>query len=143
VFAPNAAEDIMADYPQIQHWAVGGHSLGGAMAANYAYQFPDRVEGLILWASYPASNNNLTDSTLKVVSISASNDGLATPEKIVSSRTLLPADTTWVVVEGGVHAQFGSYDIQPGDGVPSITSDEQWAQTIQATTALLAIMSNP
>jgi peroxiredoxin len=76
-----------------------------------------------------------------VLSISASNDGLATPAKIDDSRGLLPANTQFIVIEGGNHAQFGSYGAQPGDGTASIPAETQWAQTTQATTALLQRIS--
>src|SRR3954453_23930335 len=31
VFDPNAADGVINDHPEITVWAVGGHSLGGAM----------------------------------------------------------------------------------------------------------------
>ena len=69
VFKPAAAEAVIAAHPEIEHWAIGGHSLGGAMAANYVYTHPDAVQGLVLWAAYPAGNNSLADRQLAVVSI--------------------------------------------------------------------------
>ena len=36
VMAPNRALQVMAQDPSIDMWAVGGHSLGGAMAARFA-----------------------------------------------------------------------------------------------------------
>lgn len=83
----------------------------------------------------------MTGITIPVVSISASNDGLATPAKIEESRSLLPADTQFVVIQGGNHAQFGSYGAQPGDGTASIPPETQWAQTVQATVDLLQRMN--
>lgn len=35
VFDIDAAEGIQELYPEIEHWYMGGHSLGGAMAASY------------------------------------------------------------------------------------------------------------
>jgi dienelactone hydrolase len=138
VLDAGAAADVIAAYPQIQRWAVGGHSLGGAMAAHFVRTHPGVSDGLVLWASYPASSDNLSSSALRVVSISASLDGLATPEKIDASRALLPADTTWVVIQGGNHAQFGWYGDQPGDNIAAISRQVQQAQIVQATVALLA-----
>jgi dienelactone hydrolase len=141
VFNPNAAADIIAAYPGIQTWAVGGHSLGGAMAANFVYTHPDSVQGLILWASYPASNNNLSQYRIRVTSISATLDGLSTPEKIAASKLILPADTTWVVITGGDHAGFGWYGPQSGDNPATITREDQQAQIVEATLALLVYLS--
>ncbi len=64
VFGANAANDIIASHPEIASWAIGGHSLGGTMAAQYAYQNPSKVQGLVLWAAYPASGNNLSKYNL-------------------------------------------------------------------------------
>jgi hypothetical protein len=95
------------------------------------------VKGLGLWAAYPAADNNLAASGLAVVSIYGSRDGLATTEKIDASRALLPADTRWVRVEGGNHAQFGWYGPQDGDNAASITREAQQAQVIAATLEML------
>jgi pimeloyl-ACP methyl ester carboxylesterase len=137
VLAPGSAAEVIASRPEIQIWAIGGHSLGGAMAANFAYQNPGAVQGLVLWAAYPAASNNLSDRDLKVISIFASLDGLATRDKIDASRALLPTDTRWVEISGGNHAQFGSYGLQPGDGQAEISPEEQLRQVSAATVAFL------
>lgn len=143
VTAPDKAADVITAFPQISHWAVGGHSLGGAMAASFVHDQPNAVDGLALWAGYPASNKSLADSSVQVVSVSATNDGLATPAKIEASAPLLPAATRWFPIQGGNHAQFGSYGPQPGDGEPAIPAEEQRAQTVAATVGLLAALGQP
>ncbi len=143
VTAPGRATDIIAAFPEVSDWAIGGHSLGGAMAAAFAYDHPHAVDGLVLWAAYPASNNSLAGSDLRVVSISGTNDGLATPAKIDASAPLLPATTQWLPIQGGNHAQFGAYGPQPGDGEPTISADEQRAQTVTASVELLASLGQP
>ncbi len=137
VFDANAAQNVQAAYPQIQQWAIGGHSLGRAMAATYARTHPEAVQGLALWAAYPASNDDLSHAGLHVVSIFGSRDGLATREKIDASRPLLPSDTTWVQISGGDHAQFGWYCDQAGDNPASISRADQQAQIITATLSFL------
>jgi pimeloyl-ACP methyl ester carboxylesterase len=133
VFSPGAAAAVIAAYPGIQYWAVGGHSLGGSMAANFAHSHPGAVQGLVLWASYPAGSDDLTLSGLKVLSISGTLDGLSTPVKIEASHALLPTDATFVPIQGGDHAQFGWYGPQPGDNPASISREIQQAQIVQAT----------
>jgi hypothetical protein len=137
VFGVERAKDVIAAYPDIQNWVIGGHSLGGSMAASFAYSNPDLVKGLVLWASYPATNNSLADQNIKVVSISGSQDGLATVDKIDASHTLLPPSTSWVKIDGGNHAQFGDYGPQPGDNTANIAASSQWQQTIKASVDLL------
>ncbi len=137
VFKPAAAEAVIAAHPEVTNWAIGGHSLGGAMAANYVYTHPDVVQGMALWAAYPAGNNSLVDRQIPVVSISGTLDGLATPAKIEASRPLLPASTRWVPIEGGNHAQFGWYGPQSGDNEATISREEQQQQVVAATEELL------
>lgn len=137
VFGANAAQDVQSAYPQIRQWAIGGHSIGGAMAANFGKTHPGAVQGLALWAAYPASSDDLSHSGLYVVSIFGSRDGLATGEKIDASRPLLPANTTWVQIPGGNHAQFGWYGDQAGDNPATISRSDQQAQVVAATLGML------
>jgi Alpha/beta hydrolase family len=140
VFAPDRAAEVMAAFPQVKRWAVGGHSLGGAMAARFAYQHPDAVQGLALWAAYPAASDDLSGRDLAVVSIYGTRDGLATGDKIEASRPLLPADTRWVAIEGGNHAQFGWYGPQAGDNEAAISREAQQEQVVAATVVLLSAL---
>ncbi len=42
----------------------------------------------------------------------------------------MPSDYSEVKINGGNHAQFGSYGVQKGDGAASISADEQWKITV-------------
>ena len=137
VFGAERASQVQAAFPEVQHWAIGGHSLGGAMAARFAYRHPGTVEGLVLWAAYPAASDDLSSQDLAVASIYGTQDGLATGDKIAASRPLLPADTRWVAIEGGNHAQFGWYGPQQGDNPATISREEQQRQVVAATLDLL------
>jgi pimeloyl-ACP methyl ester carboxylesterase len=131
----NAAARVESLHPEIREWAVGGHSLGGVAASRYASAHVE-VTGVVFWASYPA-DDSLEDSGKKVISIYATNDGLAARDKIEESRALLPGDAQFVAIEGGNHAQFGSYGPQAGDNDASIPPEEQWLQTADATVKFL------
>jgi hypothetical protein len=138
VFNPAAAADVIAAFPEILHWAVGGHSLGGSMAANFVHSHPGTVQGLVLWASYPAGSDNLSSSGIKDLSISGTLDGLSTPARIDASHALLPADTIFVSIEGGDHAQFGWYGPQSGDNPATISREDQQNQIVRLTLDFLA-----
>lgn len=138
VLSPDKAASIMADFPQIERWALGGHSLGGAMAAAFVSSHPDAADGLVLWAAYPAGNTDLSGLDLTVASVYGTNDQVATPAEILDSQSRLPAATRWAAIEGGNHAQFGSYGPQPGDGQPDISAQEQTEQTAAATVEILS-----
>ena len=137
VLGANRAGDVRAAYPEVERWAIGGHSLGGAMAARYAHSSPGDVQGLVLWAAYPASGNDLSTRALPVASIYGTRDGLASVDEVDAARPLLPPDTAYTPLEGGNHAQFGWYGPQSGDGEATLSHEEQQAQTVAATVALL------
>ncbi|MHB1357194.1 MAG: alpha/beta hydrolase [Anaerolineae bacterium] len=138
VLASDSASQVVAAYPQIKTWAIGGHSLGGAMAAFFVYNHPDVMHGLVLWAAYPANSASLADSSVSVISMYGTFDGLAAEFITGSSRALLPANTTWLQIDGGNHAQFGWYGAQAGDGVATISREAQQSQVVQATAQFLA-----
>jgi hypothetical protein len=138
VFGSGVASQVMSAYPEIDCWVIGGHSLGGAMAARFAYRHPQAVQGLVLWAAYPAASNDLSSSDLQVVSIYASQDGLADVDTILASQSLLPEGTAFVKIEGGNHAGFGWYGPQPGDNPRTISLEAQQEQVIHATLDLLS-----
>jgi len=139
VIAPNRAAQVIKAYPDVARWVVGGHSLGGSMAASFAHNHPDLVEGLVLWASYPAEWHDLSARTdLHVASIYGTLDGLATAEQVEESAAYLPPDAALVSVEGGNHAQFGWYGPQEGDWEATISHENQSAQVVAATLMLLA-----
>ena len=140
VFDPSAAAEVIAAFPQIQNWVVGGHSLGGSMAANFVHSHPGTIKGLVLWASYPSVSDNLSSSGIKALSVSGTLDGLSTPAKIDASRALLPAGTTFILIQGGDHAQFGWYGPQTGDNPAAISREVQQSQIVQATLDFLSAM---
>ncbi|MDZ4178192.1 MAG: alpha/beta hydrolase [Coriobacteriia bacterium] len=137
VFSPNRAAEAIDSNPQIRGWAVGGHSLGGAMAASFAHNNPELVDALVLIAAYPAGSADLSDSGLTVVSIYGTEDGVLSEARFSDGIGLLPDDTRYVAIEGGNHAQFGSYGRQPGDGVATITPQEQLLRTTEAISSAL------
>ncbi len=139
-FDSGAASGVIADHPEIGHWAIGGHSLGGAVASSFARDHTDEISGLVLWAAYPTSPI-VTTTELDVLSVSASNDGLATVADIADSVTDLPVDTTFVEIEGAVHGFFGDYGDQTGDGDPTITRADAQTQIIAATKSFLTSLA--
>ena len=135
VLDANAADGLQQAHPEVTKWYIAGHSLGGAMAANYAAAHSEDFEGIILLAAY--STKDLSQTSLRVLSVYGSEDGVLDRGSYAENRVNLPADTTEVILEGGCHAQFGSYGPQDGDGVPAITGDEQIRQTADKITAFV------
>lgn len=126
IFDANAAEEVIAQFPEFQHWYIAGHSMGGAMASKFAADHPDRVDGLILMGAY-IYGDYPDEKTLTIYgSLNQSvEDHIDYTENIVE-------------IEGGNHAQFGNYGPQKGDPAAQISAQEQQAQTVAAIEAFLA-----
>ncbi|AEV30806.1 hypothetical protein SpiGrapes_3059 [Sphaerochaeta pleomorpha str. Grapes] len=137
VLAPQRGAKVPEAFPNVTTWFAAGHSLGGAMAATLVEKHQQVFSGLILLAAYPAKSNDLSLSRLPVLSLSAQFDLLATDEKIEKAQSLLPADTRYVTIVGGNHAQFGNYGKQKGDGTALIEPEEQWEFTANEITEFL------
>lgn len=117
----NAADGVQAQFPQIEKWYIGGHSLGGAMASSYAAKHADEFDGVVLLGAYATEDIR----SLNVISLYGSEDKVMNKEKYDEYISNLPADFTEIVIEGGCHAGFGMYGPQDGDGTPAITAAEQ------------------
>lgn len=132
----NVADGLQEKRPDITTWYIAGHSLGGAMAANFAAAHSEDFSGLILLAAY--STKNLTQTSLRVLSVYGSEDGVMNRETYEKDWANLPTDTTEIILEGGCHSQFGSYGLQDGDGTPTISGEEQIRQTTEAIADFVA-----
>ena len=126
IFDPDAARAVMAQFPDVQHWYLAGHSMGGAMASRFVAEHPGQVEGLILleaylYGDYPTANTLTIYGSLN----QSVEDKLDYTENVVE-------------IQGGNHAQFGNYGPQKGDPPATISAEEQQAQTVAAIRAFLA-----
>lgn len=124
----NAGEKIPGEYPGIDTWILAGHSLGGVMAASCAAKHPGQWDALALLASY--STADISSSGIRVLSIYGTNDGVLNRKEYEDNRKNLPRDVKEVVIDGGCHAYFGFYGEQKGDGVPSVSREEQQNVTV-------------
>ena len=141
VFSPNIADEIIAHYPDIDHWVIGGHSVGGTMAAQFTDKHPDVIDGLAIWASYPADSTDISDLDIPVVSIYGSRELRVNDTSVGERKHLLPEDTLYIRIEGGDHHQFGSYETNPADHLATTSRASQHQQTIQATLEILREVS--
>ncbi len=124
------ADDILDEQEKnYGRWYIGGHSLGGAMAASYASLHLEELDGCILMASYPTYS--LEGDDFSVLSLYGSEDQVLDLENFEAGREYMPEDYTETEIAGGNHAQFGNYGEQKGDGTASITWEEQQNRTVQ------------
>ena len=127
------AADVMVAYPQVKHWIIAGHSLGGVMAAQFVSDHPGSVDGLAFWAAYSAADLDTLDIPVSVIYGSA--DAMATVEEINEAKNLLPANTDYHLIEGADHYQFGYFDEVPVNA--SISREQQQQDLLQAMQVLI------
>ncbi len=121
IFDADAAQDVMARFPQYSHWYIAGHS----MASQFAADHPDEVDGLILLGAYIYGDYPPADTLTVYGSLNQSvEDKLDYTENVVE-------------IQGGNHAQFGNYGPQKGDAPATISAEEQQARTVEAITDFL------
>ena len=130
IFGVNRADDVIANHSEINSWVIGGHSLGGVFASDYAVNHQDKIKGVIYLASYPSTN--ASNATFKALSIRGSLDNLTKADDISSNLDKFPTNTTFITIPGGNHFNFGDYGIQSGDNNSTITREQQQNQTVNA-----------
>jgi dienelactone hydrolase len=140
-FRPNVADKIISAHPDISRWVIGGHSVGGTMAAQYTSTHRDAIAGLAIWASYPADSADLADADLPVTVIYGSRDPRVNDDSVARRQHVLPANAHYVRIEGGDHHQFGSYRIKPQEHHATIDRAAQQEQIIEQTLSLLKAVS--
>lgn len=127
----NRASRLIEQYAQGRPVILAGHSLGGAMAAQYASQNADKLSGLILMAAYPPPKVNLQFAQFPVLSLMAQHDGVASPAEVRGGLARLPSNTELQVIPGAVHSFFGRYGPQKGDGLPTVNRAAAEAQIVR------------
>lgn len=127
-FDANAADEIIENNQQITEWYIAGHSLGGAMASQYASQNQEVVSGLILLGAYPYKDYPLE----KTLTVYGSLD-TSVAEEINYTENVF-------VIEGGNHAQFGNYGKQSGDADAEISAEEQQTLTMMHINVFIEIL---
>ncbi len=129
------ADELIEHYAEGRPIMVGGHSLGGAMAASYAADNDDTVAGLVLMAAYPPENTSLAGAPFSAISLLAEHDAIAEGDDVRGGMARLPRDSELIVIPGAVHSFFGRYGPQNDDGIPTVARFEAEAAIVEALTA--------
>lgn len=128
-FNLNAANSLVS---KNENYVIGGHSLGGAMAARYAHSHDSKnLKGVFFLGAYADEKGRLDKTDLAVLSLTGSRDGVINWEKYNTGKQYLPKNTKYVTIQGGNHGNFGSYGQQKGDKKATISNSQQ--QKIIAT----------
>lgn len=140
VFDINAADRVIPTLTQVKTWYIGGHSLGGSMAATWCASNPTKCKGLILLGSYTASD--LSKTGLKALAIVGSEDKVINRDSFEKSKLKMPADSQYLEIKGGNHGHYGDYGEQKGDGMATITPEEQQALVAAAVAKFMGVVTN-
>jgi pimeloyl-ACP methyl ester carboxylesterase len=127
---------LMAAYPQIKRWVVGGHTWGAQVGARFAAGFPDRVAGVVLWGARLSADSSLADTDLPVLMVYGTLDD-QNVDLVASNRPWLPEQTVWTPIEGGNRVRFASFGPMAADVGATISAEEQQAQAAASTVEFL------
>jgi hypothetical protein len=131
---------VMKEFEEVQNWVIGGHSLGGVVAAKEIEEQPELFDGLIFLGSWTTSFADLGSWDGFALSIYGSNDGLSSPEEILENDLYLPEGiaissspeirgtgplTFYYEIQGANHSGFGCYGLQEGDDEAEISPELQ------------------
>jgi pimeloyl-ACP methyl ester carboxylesterase len=130
--ALDRARRLIAAHPEVSHWVVAGHSLGGALAARLARTDRGLHASFVLIGTTHPRDEDLSALTAPFVKVYASNDGVAPVDRVTATRSLLPRHTRWLEIKGGNHSQFGHYGHQLLDGKATISRESQQDMTREA-----------
>lgn len=140
VLASNQVKQVVGPH---EKFVIGGHSLGGAMAARYAAKADKpNLKGLFLLAAYTDQKGRLDHSQLPVLSVNASKDGVLNWTNYHANKKYLSKDTTFSTISGGNHGGFGSYGHQKGDKIAKISNAKQQKQVAQILIKWLKTIKN-
>jgi hypothetical protein len=129
VIDSDRGKEVIDYYKDINRWYIGGHSLGGAMAGNFAYEHNELIEGVFFLGAYPVKD--LTDYSLDVLLVNGSLDAIIDEKNLKAAEELIPKNSLNLIIEGGNHSQFGSYGLQKNDQVAEISFKEQLKKTVE------------
>ena len=127
ILGMNKADKIMDTY-DYENWYLAGHSLGGAMAANYVAENVEDFAGLIMLAAYPTKA--LISEDLKVLSVYGNKDTVLNRENLEAGKEFVPEHYTEIGLGGANHAGFGNYGPQEGDGEATVEREKQQEMTV-------------
>ena len=112
-------------------YILAGHSQGGKMAAQFVQENPTLIDKLILVGTTHPRDISLAGSTIPILKIYGSDDGVADEKTIFQNKSKLPATAKFVKIEGANHAQFGYYGFQFGDNSARISREKQQNETLK------------
>lgn len=132
IYGYNKPKELCLFADTTKQYILVGHSLGGKMAAQFVYENPGLIDKLILIATIHPKDIDLSKIKIPILKIYGSKDGIQKVDAIVNNKPKLALNTTYILIKGANHAQFGYYGFQLGDYVADITREQQQQITFDA-----------
>lgn len=135
VIDKDRGKKVIDFYEGVEHWYIGGHSLGGAMAGSFAYEYNNIIDGVFFLGAYPVKD--LSEKGLDVLLINGSLDTIIDDKRLKEAKDLIPKNSLNIIISGGNHSQFGAYGLQKKDQEAEISFKEQLEQTVKQVIKLV------
>lgn len=123
----NRVDDVSQRHWPGERFVLAGHSRGAALSAQFADAYNERLAGLVLIGTTHPRDHDLSRLSLPVLKVAGTRDCVAPMDDARANASRLPATTTWAVIDGANHAQFGHYGSQLGDCAAAIRREAQQA----------------
>ncbi|MBR5931255.1 MAG: hypothetical protein IKZ95_04440 [Lachnospiraceae bacterium] len=117
------AEYVSRTYPSVKTWYIVAHGKACPVAAKYASSHSTKIKGLVYLGGY--SNTDLSNKTLRLLSVTASNDSIMDRKEFQNAKANDPKDTVYLEIEGGNHTGFTDTKLIRKDSPAAISSEEQ------------------
>lgn len=118
------------DLNQNKDFILGGHSQGGKMAAQFVFENPTLMSGLMLLGTSHPRDIDLSNIDIPTIKIYAELDGLASVQEVLENQNKLPKRAELKLIQGGNHSQFGYFGRILFDKKATISRKEQHLKQI-------------
>jgi len=131
VFDIDAADQIIENTDYNAYY-LAGHSLGGAMASEYAYENQDKLAGLFLMGAYVTQD--FSDTNFLIREFIGDNDLIINSSDVDNANKYFSSNSALITIVGGNHSNFGDYGLQANDGEALISASKQAQEVATAIT---------
>ena len=126
---------VSRTYPHVKKWYIVAHGQACPVAAKYASSHASEIAGLIFLGGY--SKTDLSETSLRLLSVTGSNDTILDQSEYVTMKTNDPRDTVYFEIDGGNHTGFTDTFLIRKDSKATISSEEQIHLTATAIETFL------
>lgn len=117
-------DEVIAAFPSIEKWVVGGLTWSSVLPVDFALNNPDKVSAVILLASRLNAATSLEETDLPVLYVYGTRDD-ENEDLLNWQIPFLPAHTVYGKIDGGNRLQYGYTGPMARDVAADISVEEQ------------------